>query len=115
MLIIRTKALVIGLFYLAAFVTPGIGQSKTPPVKTDHPRDTMETFMGAMKNYRKGREAGDKKLIRRIDDAVRCLNLEETPRILRQEKGREAAIFLKEYIDRRIVVDLSKVEHGCRD
>lgn len=75
------------------------------PVKTDNPRDTMRTFMDAMNDYKKGVELKDESLIDRIDDATRTLNLEDTPYILRKEKGRESAIFLKEVIDRMIVIN----------
>ena len=78
-------------------------------VKTDTPRDTMRTFMDAMNDYRRGLEENDPELRRRVEDAVRTLNLEDTPFLLREEKGREAAVFLKEVIDRVIVIDLEKV------
>lgn len=75
------------------------------PVKTDSPRDTMRSFYDAMNDYRRGVETGNESLQSRIDDAVRTLNLEETPALLREERGREAAIFLKETIDRVIVLN----------
>lgn len=78
-------------------------------VKTDQPRNTMLSFMSAMEDYRLGRQNKDKNLLARIDDAVRTLNLEDFPRLLQKEKGREAAIFLKEVIDRISVIDYDRI------
>ncbi|GIX41135.1 MAG: hypothetical protein KatS3mg129_0868 [Leptospiraceae bacterium] len=79
------------------------------PVKTDTPRDTMRSFIEAMNDYRKGIETNNEKLKLRINDAIRTLNLEEIPFLLREEKGKEAAIFLKEVIDRVIIIDYNKI------
>ncbi len=87
----------------------GVIAAEAAVVKTDTPRDTMRTFMTAMRDYRKGVETGDERLRARIDDAIRTLNLEDTPFILRKQKGEEAAILLTEAIDRIIVVDFDKV------
>lgn len=83
--------------------------SEVSIVKTDSPRDTMRSFVTAMNDYRRGVETNNERLQARIDDAVRTLNLEDTPFILRKKKGQEAAIFLIEAIDRIIVVDFDKV------
>lgn len=78
------------------------------PIKTDNARDTMRTFMTAMQDYRDGMAARDRDKMKRIDDAVRCLTpagqfMEDTFR------RREAAIKLKEVIDRIIVIDYEKI------
>lgn len=78
-------------------------------VKTDSPRDTMKTFMLAMNDYRKGVATGDLKLKSRITAAIRCLNLEDTTYLMREEKGTEAAIFIKEVIDRVILIDYNLI------
>ena len=44
-----------------------------------------------------------------LEDAVRTLNLSGLPGVVRAEKGREAAILLKEILDRVIVVNLSQI------
>lgn len=79
------------------------------PVKTDHPRDTMRSFMEAMQDYKKGLDNRDEVLRARLSDAVRCLDLEGEPRITRQARGEEVAILLKEVIDRVIVIDYAKI------
>ncbi len=84
-------------------------------IKTDHPRDTMLSFMTAMNDYKKGRETDNAELEKRIQDAVRCLNLDDVPFILRQEKGRESAVFLKEVIDRVLILDYSKIPEKSPD
>ena len=89
--------------------TFSFGQSPLAPVKTDNPRDTMKTFMQAMNDYRKGVKEQNLELQARLEDAVRTLDLGAITPLLRQETGKETAIFLKEVIDRVIVIDLSLV------
>jgi len=48
------------------------------PVKTDHPQDTMATYINAMDDYKNGVETGDKHLEKRIDDAIRCFDFDGT-------------------------------------
>lgn len=79
------------------------------PLRLDTPRDTMRSFMQAMTAYKKGVETGQPQLIDQIDQAARTFNLSETPFVLRQEVGKEIAIFLKEVIDRVIVIDYSLI------
>ena len=79
------------------------------PVKTDNPRDTMRTFMDAMNYYKEGRDKNDPALIGYIDRAVRCLDLSAFSFVEQQQRGREAAIFLKEVIDRVIVINYSLI------
>lgn len=78
--------------------------SPLAPVKTDHPRDTMVTFMAAMNDYKKGIDENNSQKQARIWDAVRTLNLADTPQVTRKESGRKVAILLKETIDRVIVI-----------
>lgn len=78
-------------------------------VKTDSPRDTMETFMNAMNDYRQGMIEQDYKKQARIHDAIRCFAESDSKVIVSQREKELAAIFLKEAIDRVIVVDLDKV------
>jgi MscS family membrane protein len=73
------------------------------PVKTDSPRDTMRTFMEAMDDYRRGIDSGDEHLQQRIDSAIRTFNVQSD--VLNQFNAKEAAIYLKEVIDRVIVID----------
>ena len=79
------------------------------PIKLDSPRDTMRTYMEAMADYKSGIELKDKKLKNRIKDAIRCFNLEDSSFVLLDDKGPEAAILLKEVLDRVIVIDYSKI------
>lgn len=79
------------------------------PVKTDNPRDTMQSFMTAMNKYKQGVETNDDHLQAQINVAVRCLDLSSLATLVRHEKGVEAAIMLKEVIDRVIVIDYEKI------
>jgi MscS family membrane protein len=104
--------MIAGILLVFCLLTTGLGQGTRPPlahVKTDNPRDTMHSFMTAMNDYRQGLLTHDKHLQERIDEAVRTLNLEEYPRLLQKERGREAAILLKEVIDRIIVIDYDRI------
>ena len=86
--------------------------SPLAPVKTDTPQDTMRTFMEAMNQYRLGRVNGDPGLKEKIARAVRTLDLNRVPVVIRAEFGVETAIFLKEVIDRVIVIDYEKIPPG---
>jgi MscS family membrane protein len=78
------------------------------PVKTDHPQDTMATYINAMDDYKNGVETGDKHLEKRIDDAIRCFDFDGIVGA-GKEYRRETAILMREVVDRVIVVDLSFV------
>ncbi len=79
------------------------------PVKTESPRDTMKSFLDAMNDYRTGLETGEPEKLARIEDAVRTLDLSEIPAVSRSLQGRESAVFLKEVIDRVILIDYSRI------
>lgn len=81
-----------------------LANSPLNPVKTDSPRDTMKTFMTAMQDYKQGVENDNPNLKRRINDAVRCFA--SAPQGLTSGAERlNAAIFLKETIDRVIEIE----------
>lgn len=82
-----------------------LADSPLAPLKLDHPRDTVHSFIQAMNDYKQGLDTGDKALQSRIDDAARTLDLTDVPFIVRKEKGHEAAKLLKEVIDRVIVIN----------
>ncbi|NCN25978.1 mechanosensitive ion channel family protein [bacterium] len=100
---------VLGRILTLGFLLTFSAEAKLSVVKTDHPRDTMKSFLEAMQDYKLGIESGNGQLKRRINDAVRTLDISTLPAILKTEKARESAIFLKEVIDRVIVVDYSKI------
>lgn len=78
-------------------------------IKRDNPRKTVRTFMEAMNDYKRGLSNGDRGLKARLKDAVNCLQTSEIPELLRAEKAKEAAILLKEVIDRIIVIDYARI------
>jgi MscS family membrane protein len=97
----RTLLLTLALLLL---LPASLHASALMPIKTDHARDTMRTFMDAMQDYREGVAEGDREKMKRLDDAVRCF----TPAgqfVDDVFRRREAAIMLKEVIDRIIVID----------
>ncbi len=97
---------ILSLFIL--FLSPTAeANSGLYPIKTDHPRDTMKTFIEAMNDYREGmlNDQRDTKL--RINDAIRTFS--EAPQPVSLKDKEQAAIFLKEVIDRVIVIDYEKI------
>ncbi|MEO0334879.1 MAG: mechanosensitive ion channel family protein, partial [Pseudomonadota bacterium] len=104
------KSVLCLLFFSALTLSPsGMARSPLEPLKTDHPRDTMRSYLEAMADYKMGLEKNDEELTARLDDAVRTLNLSSEPLITRQERGREVAILLKETIDRVIVINFDYI------
>ncbi|MBK8397750.1 MAG: mechanosensitive ion channel [Leptospiraceae bacterium] len=79
------------------------------PLKLDSPRDTVRIFLNAMNEYKKGAQKNDEEKMLAIENAIRCLDLTEINPLIKEEKGKEAAIFLKEAIDRVYVAELSKI------
>lgn len=84
-------------------------ESPLKPVKTESPRGTMKSFMFAMADYKKGLESGDQKLQHRIFDAVRTLDLDSITHTDKKKFGKEAAIYLKETMDRVILIDFALI------
>lgn len=74
-------------------------------VQTDNPRETMETFMSAMNDYRDGVLHNDRSKRARIYDAIRCFAEKDSALIASQREKELSAIFLKEAIDRVIVIN----------
>lgn len=97
------------LWLAVLFTFSSFAESPLQPIKLDSPRDTFRSYLSAIEDYKKGLKTGDRKLLQRIDDAVRCFDLSEIPYLIRSEKAKQAAIFLKETIDRVIVIDFSKI------
>lgn len=96
---------ILAIFFTAFALTTSLqADSPLKPVKTDSPRDTMRSFLDAMNDYREGKRKGDEAKINRLNDAIRCLNLDSDTYLDRQKTGREAAIYLKETIDRIIII-----------
>lgn len=89
--------------------------SPLDPAKRDSPRDTMRTYLEAMNDYKKGLETGNEDLIARLDVAARSFHVENLPFVIREERAREAAILIKEVIDRVILIDFSKIPHVSED
>ncbi len=84
-------------------------------VKTDTPRDTLETFMEAMNAYKAGvlNKEPNKQL--RINDAVRCFAERENNVITSMREKELAAILLKEVIDRVILIDYSLIPESTNN
>lgn len=85
------------------------------PLKLDSPRETMKVFMHSMNEYKRGVEKNEESKKLAIEKAIRCLDLSEIAPLLKEEKGKEAAIFLKETIDRVYVLELEKISETAVD
>jgi MscS family membrane protein len=89
----------------------GIARADSPlaAAKLASPYDTFSNYFDAMNDYVRGVETRNSSLKNRVHDAARCFNLEDTPAILRKDKGTESAIYLKEVLDRIMVVKLADI------
>ena len=76
------------------------GESPLAPLKIDTPRQSISIFIESMNTHRKGTIENDQTKIDAIYKAIKCLNLREIPPLIREEQGKEIAIFLKETIDK---------------
>lgn len=108
---LRTGIIVFSLMIVTGLPLKAEATEANPlePVKTDNPRETMKTFIDAMNKYKKGVVEKDEVLEAYIDRAVRCFDLSSYSFVEQSQKGREAAILLKEVIDRVILVDYDKI------
>jgi MscS family membrane protein len=95
--------------FLVCATALAAAESPLQPVKTDSPRDTMRSFLLAMDRYAEARHRGDRAAAAWLDDAMRTLDLSRLNPVSREATGRQAAMYLKEVIDRIIVVDPAKV------
>ena len=104
------------ILWVSLVQAESIQDNPLAPVKRDHPRDTLHSFMQMMELYREAYEKGDKEMVTYLDKAVDCLDLSEVADITRSQEGREAAKLLKEVIDRLVKIRYELVpddpEHG---
>ncbi|MCW8890148.1 MAG: mechanosensitive ion channel family protein [Sedimenticola sp.] len=77
-------------------------QRKAPPSTLVSPRATMETFLHAMNDIKRGDPE-------RINDALTTLDLSGVNQLVRKERGRDLAWMLLEVMDRTRVVDTNRV------
>ncbi|MBP7283574.1 MAG: mechanosensitive ion channel [Leptospiraceae bacterium] len=97
------------IFYFLLFNIEINADNPLTPLKLESPRDTVRIFLNSMNEYKKGIQKNDEEKIFSIETAVRCLDLREVNPLIKEEKGNEAAIFLKEAIDRVYVADFTKI------
>jgi MscS family membrane protein len=76
------------------------GDGPLAPLKINTPRQSISIFIESMNTHRKGIIENDQTKIDAIYKAIKCLNLKEIPPLIREEQGKEIAIFLKETIDK---------------
>ena len=104
----KVKIHLILILYLMS--SSAFGLEILKPVKTDSPRETMRTFISSMNQYKEASEKKNESLKKRsIERAIRTLNLNQHSPLLRFEIGKNAAIYLKEVIDRVIVIDYALI------
>ncbi len=106
-------SLTIGFLFSFLFSFPahseGLSAGPLTPVKTESPRDTMRTFYESMNRYKATITKDPEKAKSYLDRAIRTLNVESESSVLPGPQGREAAIFLKEVIDRIIVLNFDYI------
>ena len=101
---------------LAGLVSQSLAQiaavpsvSSSPPAAVEvydpalaSPRDTLRTFLEAMEQIKSGRPEA-------LEDALRAMNLDELPALVRESEGRDLAVKLLGVINRTRIVNLEKV------
>ncbi|MBI5248775.1 MAG: mechanosensitive ion channel family protein [Desulfomonile tiedjei] len=71
------------------------------PPNTSSPRATLDTFLDSMNKAIDAYKGGDREAAKKLaQPAVQCLNLEAEPPALRHLVGLDAALYLKEILDR---------------
>lgn len=78
------------------------GKTVAPPDTLVSPRATMETFLHAMNDIKRGET-------QRIDDAVTTLDLSDISSLVRRERGRDLAWMLLEVMDRTRLIDTGRI------
>jgi MscS family membrane protein len=111
------RVLLAALVLLVALLASDVSYASGPlePLKTDHPRDTMQSFMTKMNLYRASIAKSDGKADGLLTDAARCFDSSSLTAIQQREVSREAAIMLKETIDRVIIIDYSFIPEAHTD
>ena len=102
------------LFPLLGYSVQIYAQKEKPkdylsPVNTESPRACLRSFMDAMNAYRSLSLQDASEAEPKIKRALQTLNLEDTSTLLQEQKGKQAAIYLKEIIDRIVVLDYSQI------
>ncbi|MBQ47170.1 MAG: hypothetical protein CMP10_06825 [Zetaproteobacteria bacterium] len=111
--VVMSKWLILSWFFFLGLGTEsGFSQvtSLLAPVKTESPKETMHSFMKSMEAYRIAKKAGNAHEAREaIDRARRTFNYGDTPTVGRYDLGNRGAVYLKEVLDRVIVVDYKRI------
>jgi MscS family membrane protein len=103
-------------FGLAVFFAVPVHAAGGPlePLKTDHPRDTMRSFMTKMNEYRERVELRED-ANGQLSDAARCFDTTDVPVLERGEASQLAAVMLKETIDRVIVIKYEYIPEATNE
>ena len=107
------RSILLHLFALLLLSTAARAASLVP-VRTDNPRDTMQTFMTAVDDYKEGVQNNDKHQMKRINDAVRCFNFEGMVGIT-SDYRRETAILTREHNGRAACHWCGPCNRGCQN
>ncbi len=94
----------------SAFADAGFVAHPLQPPDTSSPRDTLQSFFKNLEEaYRIAGEPGETGSERALNRAVDCLDLSQTPPGLRKSYGIEAALMLKEVLDRLTLPPLDDI------
>lgn len=106
------KYLLIYLFRILVIFPFGFLNAENPlsPLILNTPRNSISIFMNSMNTYRDGMIQNDPLKKDAISTAIKCLNLKDISPLIREEQGKEIAIYLKETIDRVYVFDKDFLE-----
>ena len=94
---------------LSAQVNP-TALSYLRPVNNQSPRECLRSFLSNMNVYHKANKNKDYNQMKvSMQRALQSLDLSQIPKLLREEQGEEAAIYLKETIDRIFIPNYEEI------
>lgn len=93
-----------------SFITFSLySENPLTPQRLGSPSETLKVFLDSMNSYRTHLQNKDEKSEAELEKALKCLDLKEFPVLIRIEKGRQSAVYLKEVLDRIYVPDWKQI------
>lgn len=100
-------AFAISFFLVGSNAWSQVSPSPLAPPDRSTPIKTLQTFHNSMQRFESLFESDVTAAREALNAAISCLELDASSFLLKEEKGREASVFLKEVLDR--IVDINKL------
>lgn len=93
-----------------SFITLSLySENPLTPQRLGSPSETLKVFLDSMNGYSAHLKNKDEKAEAELEKALKCLDTKEFPAIIRIEKGKQSAVFLKEVLDRIYAPDWKQI------